>query len=655
MEYENDPETPEKDDKKSAPDIAEVRKEFEAHKEAWSHNHKTGLEDLKFSRGGDQWPEAIENQRIADGRPILTINKMPSFIRQVVNETRENKPSIKVHPVDSGADPGTAQVINGLIRNIEQVSSADVAYDTAAEGAVSNGFGWFRVGVDHSFDDSFEMDIMIERISNAFSIYPDPASTAADSSDWNSCFVTDRRTREQFKRDYEGKAIVDFEGDDWTKAGDSWIDEKMVQVAEYWMRKEVERLILKLDDGRVLRESQITNEIMALHKIVDEREVKSHEVTQHIVSGVEVIETNEWVGKFIPIVPVYGDEFDIEGKRYFRSLIHDAKDAQRMQNYWRTTATELVALAPRVPYIGEEGSFVGDGWTTANSENHAFLEYKKGGQMPQRQPLDSGTAAGALQEALNAMDDMKDIMSIHDASRGARSNETSGRAIIARQRQGDTATFHFQDNMSRSIRHAGRIIIDLIPKVYDGPRIVRVMGEDGTAENRKVNQPQVDERGQPLMDQNGKALQAMHDLTVGKYDLTVSAGPSYATRREESAQQMTEIIRAFPQAAPYIADIMARNFDWPGADEIAERFAKMNPSQEGQLPPEVMEMIQKGKVEIEKLNEELRALKADMSVEANKLLIEKYEAETDRMKTTREIAVEQVQLNAQPFPQLNGV
>jgi hypothetical protein len=355
-----------------------------------------------------------------------------------------------------------------------------------------------------------------------------------------------------------------------------------------------------------------------------ERRVKSHKVTQHFMSGAEILESKDWPGRYIPIVPVYGDEFDVQGKRYFRSLIHNAKDAQRTFNYWRTTGAELIALAPKVPFIGPKGAFDSDitRWQTANTQSHSFLEYDPvpaaGNVPPQRQPLDTGPAAGALQEALNASDDIKAIVGMYDASLGARSNETSGKAIMARQREGDISTFHFIDNMARAIRHTGRILIDLIPHVYDTERIVRVIGEDGKQEAKQINAPyqvQDPKTGQPVVDETGKAIEALHDLTAGKYDLTVTTGPSFTTRREEAAASMTEALRAYPQGAPVIVPELAKNLDWPGADDIAEKLEKMN---SGQIPPEIQKQIEQGKQQLDTLTQENQQLKQDQSVDMAK-------------------------------------
>lgn len=654
--------------------LIQGREAYERCVEEHQHNYDAGLDDLKFARNDEQWPESVRKQRELDGRPCLTINKLRSFIRQVVNDARQNKPSIKVNPVDSKGDPETAEVINGLIRNIEQVSSADVAYDTANECAVSNGFGYMRVGLDYAYDDSFDMDITIDRVANPFAVFGDPNSTSVDGSDWDVAFVVDRLSKQEFKERYGTKDRVSFDDTAWADCGPDWVEGEQVLVAEWWTREEVEKTICKLSNGIVISKEDLdADEMLAplveqgLLTIDQERKTKSHKVTQRIMSGVEILETNDWPGKFIPIIPVYGDEFNIEGKRYFQSLIHPAKDAQRMHNYWRTTSTELVALAPRVPYIGPKGFADDDpNWDTANTVSHPYLEFS-GGAAPQRQPLDTGVAAGALQEALNASDDMKAIIGLYDASLGARSNETSGRAIMARQREGDVATFHFIDNMARSIRHLGRIIIDLIPKVYDAPRVIRVIGESGQQEAKQINQqfqtqkpvmgpdgkPQQGQDGQPLM----QAVMAMHDLAAGKYDLTVSTGPSFTSRREEAAMQMTEMVRAFPAIAPIIMDILARNLDWPEADEIAKRLAAMVPQQaQGGIPPELQQQMQKMGQTLQQLQQENATLKQGHAlkqqanqIDAREAGIKEYQAQTDRMEALGTLTI-QAQQAAQPQP-----
>lgn len=656
--------------------LHEAKEAFTRAQDAEKDNRTTAIDDITFSRAGDQWPENIRKQRELENRPCLTINKLPAFIRQVVNDARESKPSIKVHPADSGADVETANVINGLIRNIEYTSNADVAYDTGIESAVSGGFGYWRVGLDYAYDDSFDMDIAIQRIANQFSVYGDPNSRAADSSDWDVAFVTDRLSEDEYERKYNEGKPIDWDDDAWAGLRNSdWAGDESVLIAEWWTREHEDEEIQLFVDQRTGQpvtlnaQAMVDDDIqpllaMGILQFREKRMAKTCKVKQRTMSGAEILKKVDWLGRYIPIVPVYGDEFDIEGKRYFRSLIHNAVDAQRMFNYWRTTSTELVALAPRVPYIGPKGAFDSDidRWNTANSRSHPFLEYDDKGAAPQRQPLDMGVAAGALQEALNASDDMKSIIGMYDASLGARSNETSGKAIMARQREGDVSTFHFLDNRNRAIRHTGRILIDLIPKVYTKARIVRIIGEEGDVQTRPINQPypvkdpktgqqqmrpQMGSNGQPMVNPDGspmmQAVTAMHDLTSGKYDLTVTTGPNYTTRREEAAAQMTEMIRAFPQSAPVVGPALAKNLDWPGADEIGKKLEALTA---GHVPPEVQKAIEQGKQKIAQLTEENQKLQADRSAEMAKVQAD-YQVAMAKVRAEQDLAMYKANLEQQ--------
>src|SRR6185503_11096879 len=396
-------------------------------------------------------------------------------------------------------------------------------YDTALDFAVTGGFGYFRINTRYADDDTFDQDLAIERVANPFSIYGDPEGTAADSSDWNSAFVVNTLSKAAFETRWKGADAVDWSADAYASLTDPWLEGERVMVAEHWRREAVSRTILALSDGQVVeqgvyRKQKAMFDALGVSVVGRPRSVASHKVTQRILTGAEVLETVDWAGRFIPIVPVWGEELHVDGRRRLRSLVRDAKDPQRMFNYWRTTTTELVALAPKTPFIGRKGAFETDSakWATANTQTHAYIEYD-GPEPPQRQPF-AGPPAGAMQEALNASDDMKAIMGLYDASLGARSNETSGKAILMRQREGDVSTFHYIDNLNRAMRHAGRILLDLIPKVYATPRVVRILGPDGKAGSVAIGpggtSPAATTPGAAQL----QAAEKIYDLTVGKYD-----------------------------------------------------------------------------------------------------------------------------------------
>jgi hypothetical protein len=616
--------------------IADAKLRFEEASGAWNENYQDALEDIEFGRLGEQWPEAVKRDRERQGRPCLTLNRMPSFIRQVVNDARQNRPRISTVPVGDGGDQQTAKVIDGLIRNIEVASNADVAYDTGVEYAVSGGIGFIRVDVDYASDDTFDMDLRIERVANPFAIVFDPMSTAADSSDWRYAFLSERIPTAQFKKLYKGAAV------DWSDSNvgneDDWFDEDSVRVAEYWSREDSKRLIVQLSNGSVVDAKRYTENQELFNasglQVIGEREIRSHKVVQRVMSGAEILSETEWAGRYIPIVPVFGEELNVGGKRYFRSLIRDAKDSQRMHNYWRSMTTELVALQPKAPFIGAAGQFRTDpNWSVANQEALSYLEYDQvaGAPPPQRQPF-AGVPAGALQEALNASDDMKAIMGLYDASLGARSNETSGRAIMARQREGDTGTFHFLDNLTRAIRHTGRILVDLIPSVYNSQRIIRIVDEED-----KTGQVQIGPAG----------IEGVYDLTAGKYDVVVKAGPGFTSKREEAVNAMVELVRAYPNGAPVIVPEIARNADWPGADKIEAGLRAMLPPQlQGAQDAQIKMVMEQAQVQMQQAQQQLQQLSQEN--QSLKMQLQNKQGEQQLKAKELEIKAVEVMQSAQP-------
>jgi hypothetical protein len=574
------------DTKRDREGIEEALEIFQEWQEALSPMQTDGLADARFAMLGEQWPQEIADQRQREGRPTLTMNHMPKYIRQVTNDARQNKPQVKIRPVDGGADVKIADIYGGLIRQIESASDADISYDTAAFCAVTQGVGFWRVDIDYATNDSFDYDICVNRIPNPLAVTFDPLSQAGDASDWRGCFLVDEMEKKQFEAEYPGADSAGWKDSPWQE---SWFSGDMVRVAEYWQRKEIERKIYLMSDGQVLDEDTLKREDvraqldMAGITAGRSKKVPSYKIVHKIMSGAETLEETEWAGTLIPIVPVFGEEFWIEGRRYWRSLIHHGKDAQRNFNYWRSAGTELVALAPKAPFIGPKG-FIGTGtqaekWGSANAESHSFLEYD--GQVPPERSPFAGVPSGVLQEAQLAAEDMREIIGINLSGFGVqeRGGPESGRALRMRRSEGDTGTFHFHDNLSRAVRYSGRVMVELIPKVYNTERVLRILGDDGTQNMVPVNQPI--QMGEQVM---------TYDLTVGKYDVAVDVGPSFTTRREEAVESMTSFIQAYPPAAPVMADMIAKASDWPDSAKLAKRMEAMLPpairaADAGQPPP----------------------------------------------------------------------
>ncbi len=580
-----------KSSKKRAEDIiATAKKRFAMAEAAEVDIRRDAYNDLTF-RSGEQWPDDVRAERASDQRPCLTINRIPQFVRQVTNDQRQNRPAIKIHPVDDDADVETAKIYQGLIKHIESNSNADTAYDTAFEGAAVKGFGYFYITTDWVDSHSFDQEILVKRIRNSFTVYIDPASKEIDGSDMNWGFIFENILKDDFKAEYPESELCSLDG--WSSIGDDqqdWIDDETIRVAQYWYREYKSVKIVLLSNGVTIEKSDLDelypDGLPEELKIVTERESKVPYIKCCTINGVEILEEIDWPGKYIPIVPVFGDELDIDGKRILEGIVRHAKDPQRMLNYWKSTETETIALAPRAPFIVAEGQIPKEYeyiWKTANRKNHAYLPYKPtsiSGQPvapPQRNSFEP--AVGAITNAtMQAADDLKSTTGIYDASLGGRSNETSGIAIQRRNMQSQTSNFHLIDNLNRSIKHAGRIIVDLIPHIYDAPRTAVIIGETGEKEVIRINQE---------FQKNGKTTK--YSLGVGKYDVTVEAGPSYATKRLEAASSMEQLTRAYPQIMQVAGDLMVKNMDWPGASEIAERLKKT-------LPPNLLDDAESGEI-----------------------------------------------------------
>jgi hypothetical protein len=494
------------------------------------------------------------------------------------------------------------------------------------------------------------MEARIERIANPLSVHWDTNTTQFDASDWNYAFISDVLTEDEFEARYPKASKAGFEpGSDYNA---NWRTEDQIRVAEYWQRKEEKRKIALLSDGNVIEVDKIDGELQALFDatgvtVLRERGSTFHVVTRRMITSTEILEESIWPGSMIPICPVWGEEIIYEGKRYLKSLVRDAKDPQMMLNFWRSATTELVALAPRAPWVGPEG-FIPKGkeevWRTANTRSHAYLEFDpRAGGAPQRQPF-AGAPAGAIQEALSAADDMKSIMGIHDASLGARSNETSGKAIMARQREGDVATFHFIDNLNRAIQYAGRVLVEIIPSIYSERQAIQILGPDDAPKVVDLTKTS----------QEGK----LYDFTVGKYDVTVKTGPSFTTQRMEAQESLVEIMRNVPAAAPVLGDILVQNMDWPGADQVSKRLKLLLPpeiqqaeqaeNQDG-LPPEAQQAIMIANQQVQAGQQEIQQLQAQLQQAAAapdmaKLQIEQIKAQSEAAYKQAQIGLEQERL-----------
>jgi hypothetical protein len=589
--------------------------------EAKSEERELMRDDQRFA-AGDQWPDLIRKGREMSGRPIQTINRLPAFIDQIVGDARQNKPSIKVHAGEDG-DEDIAAIYDGLIRSIQNESNADFAYDTAVEHTACFGFGAWRVKTEYESEDSFNQIICIERIADPLSVYFDKNSQLPDYSDARHVTIRVKITKDEYKQRWPKKEEADYNFDDFTS---DWIvDKDQVIVAEHYYKIDEKATLYAVQDEEGNTQVTLEKPLFGFN-VVNQRETTITKIKCCMMSGAGILETTDWAGKYLPIVGVNGKEDLVDGKRTLRGLVRFAKDPQRMYNYWRTIDTEQKALAPKAPVLVTAKQIEGyeDQWQDSLTSNAPYLVVNDtASAMPQR--INAGIAdKGATEAALMCVDEMKSTTGIFSASLGEQDNEKSGRAILAQQRKGDTANFAYIDNIARAIKWTGKIIIDLIPKIYDAARVVSVMGSDGSKKLERINQV-VMQKGEP------KNI----DLTVGKYDLVVTQGASYATKRIEALNSMVEIARVNPAIMQIAGDLIIKAMDWDGAEEIAERMKKMLPpqlqEQEGedgegkQLPPEVQAMIEQGKQQIDELTKQVKMLEDEKDDKDDELRLKKYE------------------------------
>lgn len=543
-----------------------ARERFQAGIDADRENRKRDEADRKFFKG-EQWDSSDVTARA--GRPTLTINRLPQFVKQVTGEMRQNKPAIKVLPVDDKTDPELAKVYSAIIRHIESGSDAHRTYAKAAEQACIGGIGWYRILTDYMDETSFEQEVQIQHVRNPLSVVADPDARELCRQDMNWAFITELMSKKKFEAAHPKVALNGF--DSPNSEYSQWLNGDFIRIAEYWYREPVKKQLALFDDGTTRFMEKGDDALLKEAGIVPTavREVTTHKVCWVRMTGTAVIDRGTWEGRYIPLIPVVGEEVEVGDEIFRHGLIHHTKDAQRSYNFARSAMVEHIGSQPKAPFLATPAQMKGheSAWKNLNTGNPSVLPYNPDPQAPgapQRQAPPT-TPVAWYQEAQVADQDMKATTGIYDSSLGAKGNETSGRAIIAREQQGDTATFVYIDNLSAAIRHTGNVLIDLIPHIYSDERIIRIIGEDGTIEEyAKINSRLPDGR-------------TFNDITQGRYDVEVTTGPAYATKRQEAADSMMQFVQAVPAAGQIAPDLIAKSMDWPNADKFAERLQMLLP------------------------------------------------------------------------------
>lgn len=562
-----------------------ARERFQTITAAESEIREAALEDLKFTYNVDegQWDAATRAEREKDGRPCLTANLLRKYVAQVANQERENRIAGKVRPVDDQGDPAIAAIYEDLIRHIEYQSTADVIYADAGERAAAAGYGYWRI-ITKYYDDGFDQELCIAGVDNAFSVYLDP--------DRRYGFVTEMLPESEFKLMYPDADAVNFDvqalGEAWTL----WYEPKKVRVAEYFQKEPVTKTIAQVRDatgavkvvdapkGVTLTKGDVLTAEDGMTLTVERtRTVETHKVRWYKMTGHAILKSGDWPGREIPIIEVVGDRVNVDGKVYKRSLIRDGKDPQRQFNYWLTTATETVALAPKAPYIVQAQAIAKyeDEWKQANTKNLPYLRYDpQGSQGPPKREAPPQVSTGHQAMLALSSNLVKDALGMYEAAVGEQSYERSGRAIFARQQRSQIGVFHFPDNLRRAVIETVRQLIDLIPRVYDTARVVRLRNEKGEERRERINWTlDVPEAGGPTL---------LHDLSVGKYDVVADVR-AFSTRRQENVELLTESLQYAPMVAPALLPLLFKNVDSEIAADVEQAVEKMlGLAAAGQIP-----------------------------------------------------------------------
>ena len=600
--------------------LKDMRDEYELDIEFDRTNREQAIEDKKFM-AGEQWDPIVLEQR--KGLPCLVINSVPQFVAQLVGDWRENKRGISVLPSEDG-DQDKADIRADLIRSIETQSRADRVYNNAFESTVSCGDGAFRVAVEYAKDDVFDQDIFIRPIDDALSVVWDRLSVDPTGRDSRHVFVDDLIPTKDFERQWPKAKPSELSVRTYNEMTQTrWVENEGVRVTEYWRMIERDRLLILFEDGSMRFVDEDLDDLIGKHGNPTKSRVAPCSYAQmHLVTGFDILSgPYEYRLTRVPVIRMSGRTVTIAGTRIRYGLVRWMKDSVRLRNFWRSVAAEQLGYAPKAQWIAPESAVEGreDEFRRGHLSRDPLLVYNDDATAPPERLAPPPMQTALHNEAEINVQDMKDVTGIHDASLGIKSNETSGRAINARQREGDVASITYYDNGNAAVLEGGDVINQLISQIYDGTRIVRIIGEDEKLKFLKINDPS-DPRSP--------------DLSVGKYDVALSTGANYTTRRVEAAQAMMDAVQVWPQLLSVAGDLVAKAQDWPGADKLAERLQKTIPQQfldpeEQQQPDPAMQQAQ---MEMQALQQENQQLKTDRDIEYKKLTVDIYNAETQRIR-----------------------
>jgi hypothetical protein len=659
--------------KNEADIVKKAQKQFRLCQQRYQYARRNYIDDYKYGLGDSinryQW-DGVDK----DG-PMLTVNKCYQHCRQIINDNLQNKQGIKVSPV-TGADFGAAQILEACIRRIEYQSNAQDAYNAAVYTQVIAGQGYWRINLRYLHDGTFDQDIFIERIEDPLSVYTDPNTTNADGSDMKYAFIYSDMTKDEFESEYPDENIDDYGSsdnplgvptdtlDDASVLNEYWIDEDKIRVCEYFRIIYEEDTLHELDNGMVIKKSEVENapeDFLSSNNLEDSdslldsldktttrtRTLTTAKVEWYKIAGSKILKKTKWPGKYIPIVRIIGEEFTIDGRLDIRGHVRAIRDSQDMYNFGWSQATQQLALQTKTPYVASAESISGyeKMWENANLEDKSVLIYK--GMTSNGVKLDPPTripppeiSPAYLQIMQSAEQGMMMASGQYEANLGQKSNEVSGKAVIERQRQGDNATYHFIDRFGQGLRYSGRIIVDLIRNVYDTPRVMNIIQENGSKMSVKVDpnaaQPVTGQQDPDSDSFDPQQVASIFNPTLGEYEVETDVGPSYGTQRQEQLDMITTLVQNDPNLMPIIGEFIFAAADFPDADKMAERMHNMTPPQAlGKQPPnpqvqQMQQQMQQLQALLAKQHDTVQQLSGENVQLKNRQLKDVNESKTDR-------------------------
>jgi hypothetical protein len=631
----------------------------------WNHMQNENTELLEFI-SGEQWTAITRQNFENQGYAAMTSNRLPTFLRQITNELVKNTPEGQIDP-RTDADKGKADVLNDLIRNIQEESHAKVAYCKAAEMAAAVGIGYFRIMTKFKDNKSMDQEIIIEPIDDVNTVMLDPNHKGLCGQDCEYAFISTTLTVDEYQRKY-GKTKLgrklrgDQTGEDltdelkdvsWSKSEKKWTEKNQVLIAEYYFKDYSKKTLYQVFDSRTGKTFTTYNkeDIQDDMTILQSRDLEIPVVRWCKLNDMEVLEQTEWPGCYIPVVCVKADEYWIAGKRTLVGAVKPAIEAQVELNYAKSWRGMLLQMSPTAPWIltAAQVKDYEEDWKNANVAKFAYLTYNvdaTGGSVappPQRNTFEAPIQSASLLVE-GAENDLKAIFGTFDPNNQMVAPE-SGKAILARQDQSYNSNYHFYNNLSRSIEHGVCIMIEAVPVVYDTPREITLLSQDGKKRTVSINQP--NEQGV-----------VEYDLTVGDYTVSIQTGPSFGTKRQEMAEAVMDLIAAYPNAAPAIADLAVRQMDWAGADKIADSLEamvppqvlaarKVDPKNAAAMVPSLQGQLAAAQQQIQVLNMQAQKHTAEMDKAASDIKVEMLQADTEMKKAQldNDFKMKQLQFN----------